>query len=178
MCSAGRSWSPREGARNFGWLDRVLDLLHHGGIRVCLATPTASPPPWLGHDYPETLPVDADGRTLWYGSRNQFSPSSARYRRAAAAITESLAERYAGHPAVAMWHVGNELGQISYDDESALAFRAWLMGRYGSDGGAEPRLGHHLLEPAVRQLGRDHAAAARALPDQPQPDPGLPALHL
>ena len=76
--------------------------------------------------------MDADGRTLWYGSRNQFSPSSARYRRAAAAITESLAERYADHPAVAMWHVGNELGQISYDDESALAFRAWLMRRYGS----------------------------------------------
>ncbi|WP_457963899.1 beta-galactosidase [Arthrobacter sp. D1-29] len=129
------SWAllePREGARNFGWLDEILDLLHNGGIRVCLATPTASPPPWLGHDYPETLPVDADGRTLWYGSRNQFSPSSAKYRRAAAAITESLAKRYAGHPAVAMWHVGNELGQISYDDESALAFRAWLMRRYGS----------------------------------------------
>ena len=129
------SWAvlePSEGLRNFGWLDDVLDLLHQGGIRVCLATPTASPPPWLGHDYPETLPVDADGRTLWYGSRNQFSPSSAKYRRAAAAMTESLAERYAGHPAVAMWHVGNELGQISYDDESALAFRAWLMRRYGS----------------------------------------------
>ncbi|MBT2532741.1 beta-galactosidase [Arthrobacter sp. ISL-48] len=129
------SWAtlePREGARDFGWLDHILDLLHDGGIRVCLATPTASPPPWLGHDYPETLPVDADGRTLWYGSRNQFSPSSARYRRAAAAITESLAERYANHPAVAMWHVGNELGQISYDDESALAFRVWLMRRHGS----------------------------------------------
>ncbi|MEW9871635.1 beta-galactosidase [Arthrobacter sp. HS15c] len=127
------SWAllePREGARNFGWLDQVLDLLHHGGIRVCLATPTASPPAWLGHEYPETLPVDADGRTLWYGSRNQFNPSSAKYRQAAAAITESLARRYAGHPAVAMWHVGNELGQVSYDDETALAFRGWLTRRY------------------------------------------------
>ena len=129
------SWAllePREGARNFTWLDRILDLLHHGGIRVCLATPTASPPAWLGHDYPETLPVDADGSTLWYGSRNQFNPSSAKYRQAAAAITESLARRYAGHPAVAMWHVGNELGQVSYDDETAAAFRDWLTRRYST----------------------------------------------
>lgn len=129
------SWAklePREGAREFGWLDRILDLLHAGGIRVSLATPTASPPPWLGHAYPETLPVDADGRTLWWGSRNQFNPSSTKYRRAAASITGSLAERYAGHPAVALWHVGNELGQVSFDDHSALAFRAWLMRRYGS----------------------------------------------
>jgi beta-galactosidase len=129
------SWAllePREGARNFGWLDRILDLLHQGGIRVCLATPTASPPAWLGHAYPETLPVDADGRTLWYGSRNQFNPSSSKYRQAAAAMTESLARRYAGHPAVVMWHVGNELGQVSYDDETALAFRGWLTRRYAT----------------------------------------------
>lgn len=127
------SWAllePREGARNFGWLDRLLDLLHEGGIRVCLATPTASPPAWLGREYPETLPMDAAGSTLWYGSRNQFNPSSAKYRQAAAAITESLARRYAGHPALAMWHVGNELGQVSYDDETARAFRAWLTRRY------------------------------------------------
>lgn len=129
------SWAqlePEEGRWNFGWLDRILDLLHDGGIRVDLATPTASPPPWLGHRYPATLPQDADGRTLWYGSRNQFNPSSAAYRKAAAAVTEALAERYASHPAVAMWHIGNELGQVSFDDESAVAFRGWLQDRHGS----------------------------------------------
>ena len=31
----------------FAWLDRVLDLLHDGGIAVDLATPTAAPPAWL-----------------------------------------------------------------------------------------------------------------------------------
>ncbi len=129
------SWAqlePAEGQWNFAWLDEVLDLLHAGGIKVSLATPTASPPPWLGKKYPQTLPVDADGHTLWYGSRNQFNPSSAKYREAAATITEKIAERYAHHPAVSMWHVGNELGQISYDDESACAFRRWLMDRHTS----------------------------------------------
>ncbi len=45
------SWATAAaGARtrfDFGWLDRVLDLLHAHGIRVDLATATASPPPWF-----------------------------------------------------------------------------------------------------------------------------------
>src|SRR5262245_2909078 len=58
------SWAmlePAEGQYEFGWLDRVLDLLHDGGVRVDLATATASPPPWLAARYPETLPVSYDG---------------------------------------------------------------------------------------------------------------------
>ncbi|MDX2700658.1 beta-galactosidase, partial [Streptomyces ipomoeae] len=46
------SWAklePRPGAREFGWLDRLMDLMHAGGIGVVLATPTSSPPPWMGH---------------------------------------------------------------------------------------------------------------------------------
>ncbi|MGW0803786.1 beta-galactosidase [Nonomuraea sp. NPDC002799] len=128
------SWAriePEPGARDFAWLDRVLDLMGEAGIAVDLATPTASPPPWLGHRWPQTLPVDEQGRRLWYGSRNQFCPSSPRYRERALAIVTDLADRYAGHPALALWHVGNEYGQICHCDESAAAFRAWLRERHG-----------------------------------------------
>ena len=44
------SWAllePEPGTYDFGWLDRVLDKLHAGGIAVDLATATASPPPWF-----------------------------------------------------------------------------------------------------------------------------------
>ncbi|MGW6494785.1 beta-galactosidase [Nonomuraea angiospora] len=128
------SWAriePEPGKRDFAWLDRVLDLMGESGIAVDLATPTASPPPWLGHRWPETLPVDEAGHRLWYGSRNQFCPSSPIYRERALAIVNDLADRYAGHPALALWHVGNEYGQVCHCDDSAEAFRAWLRDRYG-----------------------------------------------
>ncbi|MGW5639315.1 beta-galactosidase [Streptomyces sp. NPDC003832] len=129
------SWSriePRPGAREFGWLDRLMDLLHTHGVGVVLATPTASPPPWLGHLHPDTLPVDRDGRTEWWGGRQHFSHSSATYRRHAAEITEDLAARYAGHPALTMWHINNEYCTYDWGDEAAARFRDWLRHRYST----------------------------------------------
>ncbi|MFF8593071.1 beta-galactosidase [Streptomyces sp. NPDC015220] len=127
------SWStlePRPGAREFGRLDKLMDLMHEHGVGVVLATPTSSPPPWLGRLHPDTLPRDADGRTEWWGGRQHFSHSSATYRRYAAAITEDLAARYAGHPALTMWHINNEYCTYDYGDEAAAAFRRWLRARY------------------------------------------------
>lgn len=128
------SWAriePRPGARDFDWLDRVLDLLHQAGIGVCLATPTASPPPWMGARHPGTLPVDENGQTVWYGSRNQFCASSPVYRDHARRLTEDLARRYGGHPALRMWHINNEYGTSCWCDETARHFRRWLRTRYG-----------------------------------------------
>jgi beta-galactosidase len=124
---------PQPGRYEFEWLDRVLDLLHRHGIAADLATATASPPPWLARRHPESLPVTADGVTLWPGSRQHWCPSSAAYREAALALVERLARRYAEHPALAMWHVGNEYGchvDACWCDASAAAFRAWLRRRY------------------------------------------------
>ncbi|MGW0706988.1 beta-galactosidase [Streptomyces sp. NPDC002643] len=129
------SWAklePRPGERDFGWLDRLMDLMHAGGIGVVLATPTSSPPPWMGHLHPDTLPVDQDGRTEWWGGRQHFSHSSATYRRHAAAITEDLAARYGTHPALTMWHINNEYCTFDWSDEAAARFRVWLRARYGT----------------------------------------------
>ncbi|MGW7790692.1 beta-galactosidase [Streptomyces tricolor] len=129
------SWSriePEPGAREFGWLDRLLDLLHEHAIGVVLATPTSSPPPWMGRLHPDTLPRDADGRVEGWGGRQHFSHSSATYRRYAAAITEDLAARYGDHPALTLWHINNEYCTFDYGDEAAAAFRRWLRARYGT----------------------------------------------
>lgn len=129
------SWAkiePRPGAREFGWLDRLMDLMHAHGIGVVLATPTASPPPWMGARHPETLPRTEDGSVVWYGSRQQFCASSPVYRSYAAALTEDLAARYANHPALTVWHINNEYCTHCWCDETAAHFRRWLRSRYGT----------------------------------------------
>lgn len=127
------SWSslePREGVYDFGWLDRVMDLLHEHGIQAILATPTASPPPWFTLAHPDGLPVTAEGVRLVHGSRDTYNPASPEYREACRRITTALAERYGQHPALAMWHVHNEYGSISYGPVTDAAFRRWLQERY------------------------------------------------
>ncbi|MFJ2019288.1 beta-galactosidase [Streptomyces nodosus] len=165
------SWArlePHPGVREFGWLDRLMDLLHRNGVGVVLATPTSAPPPWMGRLHPETLPRDEDGHIEWWGGRQHFSHSSAAYRRHAAAITEDLAARYAAHPALTLWHINNEYCTFDHGDEAAGAFRRWLRERYGTldalntawgtafwgqghdswDGILPPRRAHYLKNPA------------------------------
>ena len=69
------SWAlvePAEKEYDFGWLDRVLDLLHARGIRVDLANASATPPPWFSHAYPDSMPVDADGAGVAFVSRSRL----------------------------------------------------------------------------------------------------------
>ncbi|MEV0788098.1 beta-galactosidase [Kribbella sp. NPDC050459] len=129
------SWSslePAPGEYDFAWLDQVLDLLHNGGVKVDLATPTASPPPWFSRLHPEALPVTADGVRLTHGSRDTYCVCAPAYRDAARGIARALAERYHDHPALAMWHVHNEYGTTCYCTFAAERFRGWLRERYGS----------------------------------------------
>ncbi|MFE0878367.1 beta-galactosidase [Streptomyces smyrnaeus] len=139
MVTAGIfSWGlveQRPGAYDFGWFDRVMDNLGDAGIQVCLATMTASPPPWLSRQHPEILPETAEGVRKWPGSRQHYCPSSPVYRSHAVRLVEQLATRYADHPALALWHIGNEYGcsnPVCYCDVSAADFRRWLRERYAT----------------------------------------------
>ncbi|SFC80146.1 beta-galactosidase [Streptomyces aidingensis] len=132
------SWAklePRPGGYDFGWLDRIIGMLHEAGIRVDLATPTVVPPAWFYRAHPEALPVSREGVRWEFGSRGAICHSSPAYREAAARITRALGERYGRHPAVVMWHVHNEYGVPvleCYCETSAEHFRSWLADRYGT----------------------------------------------
>ena len=132
------SWAslePEEGHYDLDWLADLIDRLHDAGISVDLANGTASPPAWMAQRYPQTLPVDARGVTLGFGSRQQYNPSSALFSQKACALTEAMARRFGDHPGVVMWHISNEYGchtWESFDEESARAFRQWLLERYGT----------------------------------------------
>jgi beta-galactosidase len=129
-------WSnlePSPGEYRFDDLDEVIELLHTHGIKINLGTGTSSPPPWLSSRYPEILPVAADGTTRFPGGRQAWCPSSSVFRDRALDLVGRVARRYGNHPALALWHVSNELGchnALCYCETSADAFRIWLRTRY------------------------------------------------
>jgi len=168
------SWAlfePEEGRYEFGWFDEVLDLLHQNGIEACLATPTASPPPWFAATYPEAVMVDAEGRQLTHGSRQGFDPSSDVYLAKALAIARKVAERYADHPAVALWHIHNEYGchnARSYTKAATAKFRTWLRERYGDLDGLNAAWGTAFWSQAYSAWDQVYAP----LPTPTIPNPG------
>jgi beta-galactosidase len=129
------SWAklqPNEETYDFGWLDRILDLIAKNGIYVCLATSTAAQPAWMSKKYPEILPVDVEGRKSRHGGRQNICPNSPKYRELSAKLAGKLAERYRNYPGLLVWHVSNEYITHCYCENCAAAFRNWLKSRYGT----------------------------------------------
>jgi beta-galactosidase len=135
------AWSavePAPGRFEWGWLDRAVETLGRAGLKIVMGTPTATPPKWLVDAHPGILPWDHHGRPRGFGSRRHYCFSSPVYRRESARITEAFAKRYGPNPFVAGWQTDNEFGchdtVRSYSPAAALAFRHWLMNRYGTIG--------------------------------------------
>ncbi len=132
------SWAmlePKPEQYSFEQLDRIMDMLAQNGIAADLATGTASPPTWMSRHYPSMLPVTRNGRRMSHGSRQHYCPNSPDFRHKSGALVQQLAERYAKHPALTMWHLNNEYGchtPVCYCDNCAAAFRVWLQERYQS----------------------------------------------
>ena len=133
------AWSRLEPARDqfdWGWLDRVLDVLSMAGLQVVLGTPTATPPKWLVDQRPDILAWDADGQARRFGSRRHYCFTSPAWRQETARICLLVAKRYGDHPAVVGWQLDNEYGchdtVLSYAPHCRQAFQRWLEQRHGS----------------------------------------------
>jgi beta-galactosidase len=132
------AWSlmePREGVYDFSLFDRVIALLGRQGIATILGTPTATPPKWLTHAYPEVLHVFKDGRPANDQSRRHYCYNSPAYRRFSRRIVEEMARHYERDPNVIGWQIDNEFNNENpecYSDSCRLAYRGWLRSRYGT----------------------------------------------
>ncbi|HUX39177.1 MAG TPA: beta-galactosidase [Rectinemataceae bacterium] len=129
------SWTrlePEDGRYDFAWLDEIMDRLDRAGVKAALATPSGSKPAWMSHKYPEILRCASDRTRDLHGGRHNHCYTSPVYRRKALEINTRLAERYAKHPALALWHVSNEYGGECHCPLCQAAFRNWLRDRYGS----------------------------------------------
>lgn len=136
------SWAslePEEGRFEFGWLDDVMERAAQQKMAVVLATPSGAKPAWMARQYPEV-------RRMHYGgphgtlelqreaqhSRHNHCFTSPVYRRLVQRINRALAERYQDHPALALWHISNEVSGECHCPLCKAAFRDWLKRRYGT----------------------------------------------
>ncbi len=123
-------YEPEEGRYTFEWMDTLLDRLAAEGISAFLCTPSGSKPMWMSEKYPEIRRVNREGQRERGGHRHNHCPSSTLYREKVAALNERMARHYAGHPALKLWHVGNEVQGECFCETCLGRFRHWLEAKY------------------------------------------------
>ncbi len=123
---------PEEGRFEFGWLDRIMDMLAKNGVYAVLATPSGARPAWMSQKYPEVLRVRPDGGRNLHGGRHNHCFTSPVYREKTRIINTKLAEHYKDHPALMLWHLSNEYSGECHCDLCKDAFRAWVQRKYGT----------------------------------------------
>ena len=159
--SPGRGWSPRPaGTTSAGWT----------GCSTCWPAPASAsrwprrpPPRRRGSAWPtrRRCRSRADGVRLSHGSRDTYCASAPAYRAAARRIAAALADRYRGHPALRdvarAQRVRHHL-PLRPDRRRVpgLAARAATA----TSTALNEAWTHGVLEPALRRLGADPAAAA------------------
>jgi beta-galactosidase len=130
------AWSfiePQEGKFDFTWLDEAVELANQNGIKVIMCTSSPTPPAWLAQKHPEILMVNAEGRTMQHGSRQQISWSSAVYRDYISKMVEAIGRHYGNDKRIWGWQLDNEpshYGQYDYSPAAQESFRRWLKAKY------------------------------------------------
>lgn len=131
------SWSllePEEGTYNLQWLEDRINILYENGISVILSTPSGARPKWMADRYPEVLRVREDRQRNLFGERHNHCYTSPLYREKVRAIDRRLAEKFARHPAVILWHISNEYSGECHCPLCQKAFQDWLLKRYKTIG--------------------------------------------
>lgn len=130
---AWNKFEPEEGQFTFEFFDRFLQLAQKTGMRVIFCTPTATPPAWAAHRYPEILNARKDGVLLRHGLRRHYNYNSSKYRALTREIVERLAAHYGSHPSIVGWQIDNEINcgvNEFYSESDHAAFRAFLLRKY------------------------------------------------
>lgn len=122
---------PAPGVFRFDWLTSIMDRLHEEGVDVILATPSGAMPAWLAQEWPDALRMNREGRRMPWSWRHHHCPTSLAYRERVALIDTELARHFGNHPAVILWHIGNEFGGECFCPLCLGVFRDWLRQRHG-----------------------------------------------
>lgn len=130
---AWNKFEPQEGVYTFEFFDKFLNHAHKKGMKVIFCTPTATPPAWLTHNYPEVLNAKEDGTLYRHGMRRHYTYNSPIYRDFTSKIVDKIAAHYCSHPAIIGWQIDNELNcevGVFYSDSDHAAFRTYLKEKF------------------------------------------------
>jgi len=123
---------PDEGAYDFSWLDKAIQILTEKGLGIVLGTPTAAAPKWLMNKYPDMYPQNSCGRKLGFGLRRHYCFNNENYQEYTKKIVSEMARHYKSHNGIIAWQIDNEFGGRCYCSSCHKAFIRWLKGRYGN----------------------------------------------
>ncbi|MBQ9765949.1 MAG: beta-galactosidase [Lachnospiraceae bacterium] len=132
---AWNKFEPHEDEFTFEFFDEFMDMTVEEGMKVIFCTPSATPPAWMSHKYPEILNADLDGNLINHGLRRHYNLSSEKYRFFVARITEKLAEHYSKYDNIVAWQLDNEINcenDLYYSESDHKAFRQYLKNRFGT----------------------------------------------
>ena len=132
---AWNKFEPHEGEFTFDFFDSFMKIVEEEGMKVIFCTPTATPPAWMSHKYPEILNADVDGNLIRHGHRRHYNMTDERYRFFVKRITERLGEHYGKHPNIVAWQLDNEINcecHLYYAESDHRAFRRYLKERFGT----------------------------------------------
>ena len=130
------SWSvyePVEGEFHFEWLKEIMDNLYQNGIYTVLATPSGARPAWLDEKYPEAMRVDSYGHRYHHGVRHNHCLQSPIMREKIQILDTKLAENFADHPGLLLWHISNEFGGECFCSHCVKKFQNYLADKFDHD---------------------------------------------
>jgi beta-galactosidase len=125
---------PENDNYDFGWLDKIINILAQHDIRVILGTPTATPPKWLMDEHPDMYMKNRRGITRGFGSRITRCHNNLTFQFYTKRIINNMVVYYNKHPFLAGWQIDNEFGCHNttrcYCESCLKIFREWLENKY------------------------------------------------
>ena len=133
------AWStmePEEGKFDFSLFREVVDKCKARGIAVVMCTPSATPPSWMEHKYPEVM-AEYSGKKATHGARRESCPTNKTFRKFCARITEEMAKEFCKDENIIGWQLDNEISTMQKETgcncpSCRQGWTDYLKKRYGT----------------------------------------------
>lgn len=121
------SYETRKGEFDFGWFDKVMNMMNDVGIKVVLDIAPHPAPIWLHKKFPSINVTDANGNKLYPNHRYMDGVGDPNYQKYALRYADSIPKHYKNYPALIAFGIDNESG------DGPIAYSETVRQRFISD---------------------------------------------